>query len=142
MHKTKALHHHPNCCICGMDGTQNGWGLKIDYQVMLDGSVKALISCPPEWEGYPGWVHGGIEAALIDGAMTHCLFAMDIVGVTADLKIRYKRPLELGHRAEITALCTRRMLRSYQLRAKVTQRGYQCAAATGIFMNLSPKKGR
>ncbi len=40
-------------------------------------------------EGYTGLLHGGVIAALLDGARIHCLFARGIRGLTLDLKVRY-----------------------------------------------------
>ena len=116
-------------------------GLGVDYVCQPDGSVKAEIGCPASWEGYSGWVHGGIGAALIDGAMTHCLFGLGVVGVTADLRLRYKRPLELGRRAEVTAFCVRRTARYHRLEACITQRGRVCISAEAIFLNKPGEKG-
>lgn len=139
MHKTVARHLHPQCCVCG--GSESGLGLALDFREEPDGSIQAVTDCPPEWEGYPGWVHGGISAALLDGAMTHCLFAQGIAGVTADLHIRYTFPVELGLRANVSSRCLRRTSRYYRLKAQIRQRGRCCAEATAIFMNLPDQEG-
>jgi acyl-coenzyme A thioesterase PaaI-like protein len=80
-------------------------------------------------------VHGGIIASLLDGAMTHCLFAMDICAVTADLHVRYRHPLLLDHPALITAQVTRDMSPIYVLESKLTQQNVICCTATGKFMD-------
>ena len=95
----------------------------------------ADIACPKLWEGYPGMVHGGIIASLLDGAMTHCLFAMDISAVTADLHVRYRHALQLGQPAIVEAKVTRHIPPVYVLEAKITQEQVVCSTATGKFMD-------
>ncbi len=44
-------------------------------------------------QGYDGYLHGGVIAALLDAAMTHCLFERGVKGFTADLRVRYLQPI-------------------------------------------------
>ena len=67
---------HPNCFVCE---PHRPFGLRMAYESQADGSVRAHMNCPRLWQGYPGMVHGGIIASILDGAMTHCLFARSLV---------------------------------------------------------------
>jgi acyl-coenzyme A thioesterase PaaI-like protein len=39
---------------------------------MADGGVEAHFDCSRIFEGYSHRIHGGVIAALLDGAMTNC----------------------------------------------------------------------
>jgi acyl-coenzyme A thioesterase PaaI-like protein len=123
--------HHPRCVVCS---SQHPGGLRISYTACPDGGVAAVVPCPRAWEGYPERVHGGVIASLIDGAMTHCLFAEGIAAVTAELQVRYRHPLILASRAEVTARISRRSPPLFILSAQVEQQGQVRATAVGKFM--------
>tara|TARA_Y100001954_G_scaffold236428_1_gene297025 strand:+ start:1036 stop:1389 length:354 start_codon:yes stop_codon:yes gene_type:complete len=105
------------------------------YEPQPDGSVLAHMDCPKLWQGYPGMVHGGIIASILDGAMTHCLFARQVSGVTADLHVRYRHPLLLSEPATVTAKVTRVMSPVYVLEAEIVQQDIVRCTATGKFMD-------
>lgn len=105
------------------------------YESQADGSVRAHMDCPKRWQGYPGMVHGGIIASILDGAMTHCLFARDIAAVTADLHVRYRHPLLVDADAIVTARITREMAPVFVLEASIIQQEKTRCTATGKFMD-------
>jgi acyl-coenzyme A thioesterase PaaI-like protein len=123
---------HPHCFVCE---PHRPFGLRMAYVVDDDGSVKAVFDCPKLWQGYPGMVHGGIIASILDGAMTHCLFARQIAGVTADLQVRYRHPLLLGELASVRAKVTRDMSPVYVLEASIIQGNVVRSTAVGKFMD-------
>jgi acyl-coenzyme A thioesterase PaaI-like protein len=52
-----------NCFVCGVENIQ---GLQIDFYEVEAGKVTAAITVPQHFQGYPGIVHGGIIAAMLD----------------------------------------------------------------------------
>lgn len=130
--RDRSQQDHPNCFVCQ---PHRLFGLRMAFEVQPDGSVRADVDCPKLWQGYPGMVHGGIIASMLDGAMTHCLFARQISGVTADLHMRYRHPLLLTEPAVVTAAITRDMSPVYVLQASIVQKDIVRAAATGKFMD-------
>jgi uncharacterized protein (TIGR00369 family) len=126
--------HHPRCFV----GREPGdFGLGVRYVVRPDGCVEAIIDCPSSWEGYPGVVHGGIIASLLDGAMTNALFARGTVAVTAELKIRYRKPLPLGRSATVVAQVTLCEPPLYTVEARIASGAEIHANATGKFMRVA-----
>jgi uncharacterized protein (TIGR00369 family) len=99
------------------------FGLGVRFAMREDAGVEATVSCPPSWEGYPGLVHGGIIAALLDGAMTNALFARGTVAVTAEAKIRYWRPLPLGRLVTVVGHVTACEPPLYLVEARITSGG-------------------
>ena len=81
---------HPHCVVCG---SENLRGLHVCWTVLPDGGVEAVYVCPRGLEGYGHTVHGGMICSLLDGAMTNCLFAHGCVGMTAELKVRFRHPV-------------------------------------------------
>lgn len=91
---------HPMCLVCG---EQNPNGLKLKFKVQADGSVAAVFNCLPMLQSYSNVLHGGVISAILDSAMANALFAIDIVGVTATLEIRFLAPTTTGRFAMVRA---------------------------------------
>lgn len=77
---------HLFCFVCS---GSNPMGPALRYASHPDGSVSASFLGNCTLEGYSGLLHGGVIAAMLDGAMTSCLFARGIRGLTAEVKVRY-----------------------------------------------------
>lgn len=84
----KKIYNH--CFVCGKD---NPKGLKADFN-SSEGKAYCEISIGKDYEGYENIIHGGIIATLLDEA---CVYAGNSLGyhtVTAELRIRFKRPVK------------------------------------------------
>lgn len=121
---------HPACLVCGND-RPDGLALRFDQQA--DGGVAAEFDCSAVFQGYPDRLHGGVVAMLMDAAMTHCLFARGIAGLTAKLSIRYHRAVMLGVPAVVRARVVDSESPLYYLESELVQDGELCAAAKGTF---------
>ena len=122
---------HAGCWACGPD---NDHGLQLAFTAAADGSVSGSFDCNAAYTGYPGFIQGGVVATLLDSAMTNCLFAKGFVGVTADLRIRYLRPLMVGREVSVRAWPERSRRLTHELGAELVQDGEPVARATGKFM--------
>ena len=82
-----------HCFVCGM---QNLYGLKLRFVDDGDSTVRAEFTVPEQFNGYPGVVHGGIIAAILDETSGRALLARghDIrnLFVTLKMEIRYRQP--------------------------------------------------
>jgi acyl-coenzyme A thioesterase PaaI-like protein len=72
VHEEVRARAHPGCIACS---PTNPGGLKLQFTLNADGSVSATRHCDPSFEGYPGYLHGGIIALIFDSVMVNCLFA-------------------------------------------------------------------
>jgi uncharacterized protein (TIGR00369 family) len=94
---------HHNCFVCGQGQPS---GLNLHCEIDADGGATARWEPSSAFQSYPDRLHGGILAALVDGAMVHALHAKGLAGVTVELNIRYLRsarltlPLEIAARVE------------------------------------------
>jgi len=109
-------------------------GLALRHEPQPDGSVSAKFLGHSALEGYSGFLHGGLIAAMLDGAMTNCLFARGIRGLTAELKVRYHESVAASEEVFLQAWLEDDAHGPYQLRANLTQGGEVKASATGKFM--------
>jgi uncharacterized protein (TIGR00369 family) len=121
---------HPACIAC-RDRSRGGLGLRFEPQP--DDSVLTVFACDAQYQGYPDRLHGGIIATLLDAAMTHCLFAHGVRGMTARLNIRYRHPVAVGQEALVQAWLVRQSSPLYVLTAEVRQAGRLCAVAEAKF---------
>jgi acyl-coenzyme A thioesterase PaaI-like protein len=122
---------HAGCVVCG---GANERGLRLRYAPADGNGVEAELDCDGSLEGYGGRLHGGIIAAALDGAMTHCLFALGRRAVTAELTVRFKHPVATGRTATVRARIERDLGPLYLLRAELAQDGVVKASAVAKFL--------
>ena len=79
------------CIICGME---NDGGFKAQFYNMEDGSVGGLFTFRENHQSYPGRVHGGMLATMIDELAGRVLWTdrPDQIAVTMDINVKYRRP--------------------------------------------------
>ncbi|MFW5849946.1 MAG: PaaI family thioesterase [Spirochaetota bacterium] len=81
-----------HCFGCAPD---NPIGLRLSFRRSGD-SVSATWEPRSDLEGYPGVVHGGIQATLADELGGWYVYAViGTAGVTRDLSIKYERPARI-----------------------------------------------
>jgi acyl-coenzyme A thioesterase PaaI-like protein len=122
---------HAACVVCG-EG--NARGLRLRYSREEGGGIRAELDCDGSLEGYGGRLHGGIIAAALDGAMTHCLFALGRTAVTAELTVRFRHPVATGRPATVRARLERDLAPLYLLQGELVQDGIVKASAAAKFM--------
>jgi acyl-coenzyme A thioesterase PaaI-like protein len=122
---------HPHCFVCSPDDPQ---GLRMHFDVLADGSTQGQFDCDKEFEGFPGIIHGGVLSALVDCAMLHCLFAKGESGLTVDLSIQFRHPVEVGVPAMVCAEILEQGHSLYRLAARVLQQGQVKVKATARFL--------
>ena len=122
---------HPACIACGV---HSGEGLALRFVEQSDGTVVGSFACDRKYQGYPDRLHGGVVAMLADAAMTHWLFLRRIRAVTAKLRLRFPRPVEVGAIATVRASVLRNSPPLFVLKAEVWQEGTLRATAEGLFV--------
>lgn len=101
-HTIKAKQNNSkNCIVCGMD---NDLSLKARFYETEDDEVVALFTPQDHHQSYPNRLHGGISSAILDEAIGRAIMARyedQIWGVTAELTIRYKKPVPLNQELKV-----------------------------------------
>lgn len=81
----------PMCFACGKD---NPVGLKLKF--VKDGDeARGEFVISELYQGWRGYVHGGIISTILDEAMAYIYFP-EIKGVTAKTEIRIRQPVPIG----------------------------------------------
>ncbi len=86
----------PNSRMCFVCGVQNPIGLKMAlYNDHDNHQVVATITLPERYQGYPGVVHGGVLAAMLDEVTGRALLIDgndENLMVTMKLEMKYRLP--------------------------------------------------
>lgn len=91
-------HKQPNSRHCFACGVENTHGLHLRFYATGPGQVTAEYVVPEQFQGYPGVVHGGIVATLLDEIVARAVMEAEPLRfmVTATMKIRYHQPVPVG----------------------------------------------
>lgn len=88
------------CIVCGRD---NPVGLRIRFQRTPTG-VEARVRPQDHFQGFTGLLHGGVVCGLLDDAMWWAIYAQrEIITMTADISVRYKKPVPVGTELQVEA---------------------------------------
>jgi uncharacterized protein (TIGR00369 family) len=92
----KKQHNSKHCFVCGL---KNDFGLKASFFEVESGELRARFTPCELHQSYPGRMHGGIAAAVLDEAIGRAVNAgreEDVWGVTVELTLKYRKPVPLG----------------------------------------------
>jgi len=120
------------CFACG---PQNPHGLRLTG-FRCEGE-NYVVDFTPErhHQGWQGLTHGGIAATLLDEVMTRILYEQGQNAVTAEMTVRYYRPLSTGQSVQARARLGERRGRLIRTEAEIVDRdGHRIASAEGKFM--------
>ncbi len=88
----------PNSRHCFVCGLANPLGLQLIFYNSGPGEVTAEVTLPESYQGYPGVVHGGIVASMLDEAAGRAHMGGDPPRFmyTARLDVQYRKPVPVG----------------------------------------------
>lgn len=86
-------------------GAENPIGLRLQFRADQSGVCAAFVP-QPEHQGFEGVVHGGIISTVLDEAMAWATAAAGVWAVTGEMRVRFRRPLNLGERTSVHARVT------------------------------------
>jgi uncharacterized protein (TIGR00369 family) len=85
-----------HCFVCGLE---NPAGLHLHFYESAPGEVTANYTVGEQHQGYPGVVHGGIIAAMLDEVSARAHMGPSSnprFMYTARLDVRYRKPVPVG----------------------------------------------
>lgn len=91
------------CFVCGMD---NGFGLKSMFYELDDGQLMSIFTPSTEHQGYPGRLHGGIAATILDETIGRAIMGAHsdkIWGVTIDFSMKLRKPVPMDGEIRVLA---------------------------------------
>ncbi len=103
------------CFGCGQN---NPMGLKLRFT--KDGGTLRTEYTPNKMhQGWPGLLHGGIVATLLDEVMSNVAYATGSTCITASIEIRQRKPINLDESLVITAWITRQRSKIIETAGKI-----------------------
>ena len=82
--------HH--CFACG---ELNEAGLHLELHTSPEGAWTELV-LEPRFQGWDGVAHGGIVCTILDEVMAWAVIGRGTWGVTAQMSVRFRRPVHAG----------------------------------------------
>lgn len=131
---------YQRCFVCGQ---RNPYGLHLVFR-LEEKSIVADFQPREEHQGFPGIIHGGIVAAVLDEALgrTSLLGNNQEWTMTGRLEVRYRRYVPYGPRLRVRATLDterRRMLQASGVLTLADDESAVLAEATGTFLPLAPQ---
>ena len=97
-----------HCFICGLE---NPVGLHLHIYETEPGVVESQYIAPDHFQGYPGVLHGGIVAALIDEISARAQMGSDPLNprfmFTGKLEVKYRKNVPIGKMLKIIGKATK-----------------------------------
>lgn len=96
---------------------KNGLGLKALFYETSNKELIAVFKPLDEHQSYPGRLHGGIAAAILDETIGRAILMhheREIWGVTIEFKMRFKKPVPLEEELTVVARITKEGKRAFE----------------------------
>lgn len=125
-----------NCFGCGQ---LNLHGLRLQlHPDTTSNGVCTTFRPDVRFEGYGGMIHGGIIATVLDEVMAWSLYRIGAWGVTADMQIRYRKPVRVDEETAARGWIVRERGRLYDLAGEIRRVSDEVvlATATATFMRV------
>lgn len=129
------------CFVCG---NRNDFGLHANFFETSNNELVALIHPSDQHQGYPGRMHGGIAATILDETIARSITIgkdEQIWGVTMELKTKFRKPVPLGEEIRIVGRVTSEGSRSFEGTGEIIlPNGDVAVSAEGRYMKLKIEK--
>jgi len=120
------------CFVCG---PENSRGLQAKFEMDPERlRSHCQISLPGDFQGWQDVVHGGMLATLLDEASIYACRTIAPRCVTAELSVRFKKPVPVDTPLEINAEVVEQKKRVFLVEASIVINGIVHAeASTKVF---------
>jgi uncharacterized protein (TIGR00369 family) len=127
-----------HCFVCGLD---NPFGLRLTFYETMPGEVVVETIIPDHFQGYPGVVHGGIVASILDEALGRVHMGEDPENsrflYTAKLSVHYRKPVPTNTPIRIVGQAVKSKKRTATSIAKIyDQDGQLLVDADAVLINV------
>lgn len=124
---------YSGCFVCG---DKNEIGIKATFTFDGKSAITEVIASRL-FEGYHGLYHGGILSTLLDEVMIKAILAQEIVSVTAEMTVRFIRPVHTDDHLRFRGWITRDRGRMIFTEGEVTDLdGQLLATAKGKYIQV------
>jgi acyl-coenzyme A thioesterase PaaI-like protein len=108
------IYRQPNSHHCFVCGLNNPFGLQLRFDFTGPDELTTLFTVPDRYEGFPGVVHGGIVAAMLDEVCARVHMGIDPPRFmyTATMEVRYRQHVPVGQPLRIVGRAVKRKSRT------------------------------
>lgn len=107
-----------------------------------DGSIEGVATLGMQYQGPPGYVHGGVSALLLDHALGVANAWGGASGMTAELTVRYHRTTPLFQPLTVSARQVSVDGRKIRAAGAISAGGERYVSADGLFIAKHPPRPR
>lgn len=105
------------CFVCGQE---NSTGLQAVFSCDRDNLRSCCrLTLGERFQGWQGVVHGGVIASLLDEACIYAGRSLAETLVTAELSVRYRKPVPVGREVTVQGEVLERRRKVLKVRAKL-----------------------
>jgi acyl-coenzyme A thioesterase PaaI-like protein len=93
------VNKQPNSRMCFICGLENPVGLHLKIYELEPGVIETSFTAPEHFQGYPGVLHGGIVASILDEISGRSLMgdpSQPRFMFTAKLEVKYRKNVPIG----------------------------------------------
>jgi uncharacterized protein (TIGR00369 family) len=142
--KLNVRRKQPNSKMCMVCGRSNLYGLKAAFYEMENDELIAIFTPQEEHQSYPGRMHGGISAAVLDETIGRAIMARydeGVWGVTIEFSIRFKKPIPLDEELKVMGRITEENSRIFKGTGEIRlASGEVAASGAGTYLKMSLEK--
>lgn len=128
------------CFVCGV---ANGLGLKARFFHTESGELISVFRPAEGHQSYPGRLHGGVSAAILDETMGRAIMNTEgaqVWGVTIDLQMKYRKPVPLDRELTVIGRIDKRSSRFFEASGELMLDGEVAVSATGRYLIVPLEK--
>lgn len=133
---TRKQENSRDCLVCGL---KNDLGLKAFTYETEKGETVALFTPRSEHQSYPGRMHGGIAAAVLDEVIGRAIMVRNgsVFGVTVSLQLEYRKPVPLDQELRVVGRITKDSSRLFEGSGELLlPDGEVAVSATGRYLKM------
>jgi uncharacterized protein (TIGR00369 family) len=126
-----------SCYVCGREKPVS---LGLTFFLQDNGEVNSEVMVPEAYAGYPGMVHGGNIAAMMDEAAGRAATGDEPNRflVTSQLTVKYRQPVPTNQLLKVTGRLIKKRGKVSQAYGEIrNQDGELLAEAEGVFVEIA-----
>ena len=124
------------CFACGPYADH---GIGLVFTPDGERAVRGDVTLPERFQGWVGIAHGGIVMTLLDEGMAHACAAAGERGMTAEVTVRFRKPVPLGAPVVVRGAVAEQRGRLLRVTSRVeSPDGTLLASAEGSFVSAGP----